>query len=89
MKPATQVQLETLKYIMFFIEYHGYQPRLRNLAFKFQITVNAVRDRLQGLERKGYLKFDDVGHCYKVLRNPAGNSVRLRFEEISNDKDPR
>jgi hypothetical protein len=82
MKALTPKQRETLEYFMFFVEYHGYVPRLRDLAFKFQITVKAVSDRLRWLEKKGYVKFDPVAHCHRVLRNPAGNDVRLVFEEV-------
>jgi hypothetical protein len=37
------------------------------------------------LERKGYLTYSKMGRAIKVLKNPAGNDVRLVFEEVEND----
>lgn len=82
MTDLTQKQRETLEYIMFFIEYHGYPPKLKDLGFKFSVHITAIRDRLTWLEKKGYIVFDEIGRCIRVLRNPDGNEVRIVFEVV-------
>jgi repressor LexA len=85
MKALTPKQRDTLETIMFFVQRYGYPPTLRELACRFDITTNAARDRVRALRRKGYITFDNQARCFKVLRNPAGNDVRLRFEEVRDE----
>jgi repressor LexA len=87
MKSLTPKQRDTLEYIMFFLRFHGHPPTLRELAQRMDITHNAVRDRIFALEKKEYVRYDNSPRCIQVLRNPAGNEVRLRFEEVMNFKE--
>jgi repressor LexA len=71
-KELTRRQREVLDFIVRWVEEQGFPPTLREIAARFRFaSVNAVRDHLKALERKGY------------LRRQAGISRALTLEPVS------
>lgn len=54
MNPLTRPQRDTLRFLYWFRERHGYMPTLREMSAGFGLkSTNGTNDRLAGLERKG------------------------------------
>jgi SOS-response transcriptional repressor LexA len=49
-------QLEVLRHIIAFVEQHGYQPTLAEMAATFEVTKNAIQSRLKELRRHGLVE---------------------------------
>jgi repressor LexA len=61
MQGLTQRQAQTLDYIRQSIEERGYPPTLREIGEYMGIrSTNGVNDHLRALERKGYLRREDM-----------------------------
>jgi repressor LexA len=61
MQGLTQRQAQTLEYIRQSIEERGYPPTLREIGEYMGIrSTNGVNDHLRALERKGYLRREDM-----------------------------
>src|ERR1043165_8709335 len=61
MQGLTQRQAQTLDYIRPSIEERGYPPTLREIGEYMGIrSTNGVNDHLRALERKGYLRREDM-----------------------------
>jgi SOS-response transcriptional repressor LexA len=41
--------------LIFYTEFHGYQPSSREMAAEFNVTRRAIHDRLKQLESKGFI----------------------------------
>lgn len=57
-KKLTKKQTDVLKFIVDFIDKKGFQPSVRDIADKFNVTPAAVMNRLLNAERKGYIKYN-------------------------------
>ena len=56
-RELTDRQREILDFVVRWVEEQGFPPTLQEIASKFRLaSVNAVRDHLKALERKGYLR---------------------------------
>jgi predicted transcriptional regulator len=67
MKGLTDIQKDTLE---FMIEYHlenNHPPSMRTIAAAFGITVKAVFDRIEALRRKGYVINGDTPVNIKTI----------------------
>src|SRR5688572_29070557 len=61
MQGLTKRQQQTLEYIRQSIEQRGYPPTLREIGEYMGIrSTNGVNDHLRALERKGYLRREDM-----------------------------
>lgn len=88
MKRLTARQREILDYITASIEERGYPPTIREIGKKMGIrSTNGVNDHLKALERKGYLRRDDLKS--RAMRpvlpdapEPAANSDDIDIVEI-------
>jgi repressor LexA len=61
MQGLTKRQLQTLDFIKHSIENRGYPPTLREIGESMGIrSTNGVNDHLRALERKGYLRREDM-----------------------------
>jgi repressor LexA len=61
MQGLTKRQLQTLDFIRHSIEARGYPPTLREIGEHMGIrSTNGVNDHLRALERKGYLRREDM-----------------------------
>jgi len=61
MQGLTKRQAQTLDYIRHSIEHRGYPPTLREIGEYMGIrSTNGVNDHLRALERKGYLRREDM-----------------------------
>src|SRR5687767_1946826 len=85
MQGLTKRQAQTLDYIRRSIEQRGYPPTPREIGEYMGICwTNGVNDHLRALERKGYLKREDMKSRALQLvasaREPAAN--RLRDDDI-------
>src|SRR5512146_1522591 len=61
MQGLTKRQEQTLDYIRQSIEQRGYPPTLREIGEHMGIrSTNGVNDHLRALERKGYLRREDM-----------------------------
>ncbi|MBM4362884.1 MAG: transcriptional repressor LexA [Deltaproteobacteria bacterium] len=74
MQGLTQRQAQTLEYIRQSIEQRGYPPTLREIGEYMGIrSTNGVNDHLRALERKGYLRREDMkSRALRVVDSPDG-----------------
>lgn len=89
MKRLTARQREILDYITASIDERGYPPTIREIGKKMGIrSTNGVNDHLKALERKGYLRRDDLkSRAMRPVRlptspGPAANSDHHDIVEI-------
>ena len=76
MEPLTHRQQMVLDYIRESITDRGYPPTLREIGARMGIrSTNGVNDHLRALEKKGYLKREDMKS--RALRPISGNGVQL------------
>src|SRR3982751_112439 len=71
MQGLTKRQEQTLDYIRQSIEQRGYPPTLREIGEYMGIrSTNGVNDHLRALERKGYLRREDMkSRALKLVSN--------------------
>ena len=74
----TKRQAQTLDYIRQSIEQRGYPPTLREIGEYMGIrSTNGVNDHLRALERKGYLRREDMkSRALRVVDSPDGAPSR-------------
>lgn len=74
MQGLTKRQAQTLDYIRQSIEQRGYPPTLREIGEYMGIrSTNGVNDHLRALERKGYLRREDMkSRALRVVDSPDG-----------------
>jgi repressor LexA len=78
MQGLTQRQAQTLDYIRQSIEERGYPPTLREIGEYMGIrSTNGVNDHLRALERKGYLRREDMKSRALRLVNDAERAKSL------------
>src|SRR5512138_629523 len=73
MQGLTRRQAQTLDYIRQSIEQRGYPPTLREIGEYMGIrSTNGVNDHLRALERKGYLRREDMkSRALKLVEDAA------------------
>ena len=76
MTDLTQTQRETLDWILAFMAEHGMPPTVREIGRGFGIKSSSVFQRLQGLERKGFLKRGSLGARSLAITAPSNPHVR-------------
>ena len=78
MQGLTKRQEETLDFIRKSIEERGYPPTLREIGEYMVIrSTNGVNDHLRALERKGYLRREDMkSRALKLVEDAQPSSVR-------------
>jgi repressor LexA len=88
MQGLTKRQAQTLDYIRQSIEERGYPPTLREIGEYMGIrSTNGVNDHLRALERKGYLRREDMKS--RALRLVGGGAeVSEALESGSDDELP-
>ena len=70
-KHATERQSAILRFIVQYIESHGFPPSLQEIADAMNInTLRGVSVQLQALEKKGYIRLHHVARGIQVLRKP-------------------
>lgn len=76
-KRMTDRQSLVLKFIRDSIEQRGYPPTIREIGLKLKIrSTNGVNDHLKALERKGYLKREDMkSRALRPVDQPAAPTV--------------
>ena len=74
MQGLTKRQAQTLDYIRRSIEERGYPPTLREIGEHMGIrSTNGVNDHLRALERKGYLRREDMkSRALRLVGSPGG-----------------
>jgi SOS-response transcriptional repressor LexA len=81
--PPTKAQGETLEFIISYIEENLRPPTVREIADNFGITINAIRCRIIGLQKRELiLREDGTSRSYI----PAGMKAYLYFEEDDEGK---
>ena len=85
MQGLTKRQAQTLEFIRHSIEERGYPPTLREIGEFMGIrSTNGVNDHLRALERKGYLKREDMkSRALKLVEDPGKHTLR----RAANDDD--
>jgi repressor LexA len=87
MQGLTKRQAQTLDFIRLSIEERGYPPTLREIGESMGIrSTNGVNDHLRALERKGYLRREDmksralrlVSQEPEAVANPDDSSVDVQ-----------
>ena len=58
MRPLTARQLEILKWIVLYVDFHPYPPSQALVAKHFGITQQAVSSHLKAIAAKGYIEID-------------------------------
>lgn len=83
MQGLTKRQEETLDFIRKSIEERGYPPTLREIGEYMGIrSTNGVNDHLRALERKGYLRREDMkSRALKLVEDAQPSSVRATSVE--------
>ncbi len=83
MQGLTQRQLQTLDFIRHSIEARGYPPTLREIGEHMGIrSTNGVNDHLRALERKGYLRREDMkSRALRVVEDPPPAPARAEDDE--------
>ena len=78
MQGLTKRQEQTLDFIRTSIESRGYPPTLREIGEHMGIrSTNGVNDHLRALERKGYLRREDMkSRALKLVENAAPTPIR-------------
>src|SRR5512143_3919455 len=78
MQGLTKRQEQTLDFIRQSIEQRGYPPTLREIGEYMGIrSTNGVNDHLRALERKGYLRREDMkSRALRVVDSPDTASAR-------------
>lgn len=64
--PPTETQYETWRFIVRFVEANGFQPSRAEIATHFKISQASVRDRLKGLEQKGWIVITGTERALKM-----------------------
>src|SRR5215470_14607927 len=79
MQGLTQRQQMVLDFIRESIADRGYPPTLREIGARMGIrSTNGVNDHLRALERKGYLKREDMkSRALRPTHAPSQNGVQL------------
>jgi len=49
---------DTWRFFIWFLQENGFQPSLKDIEKRFNITNGAAQGRLEGLRKKGWLKFN-------------------------------
>ncbi|MBN2195138.1 MAG: transcriptional repressor LexA [Polyangiaceae bacterium] len=83
MQGLTKRQLQTLDFIRHSIEARGYPPTLREIGEHMGIrSTNGVNDHLRALERKGYLRREDMkSRALRVVEDTAAVPPRADDED--------
>src|SRR6201985_13838 len=87
MQGLTARQEQTLDFIRRSIEERGYPPTLREIGEYMGIrSTNGVNDHLRALERKGYLRREDMkSRALKLVSSVSGessNSVKANDDDV-------
>jgi repressor LexA len=87
MQGLTKRQEQTLDFIRRSIEERGYPPTLREIGEHMGIrSTNGVNDHLRALERKGYLRREDMkSRALKLVEDKEAAPTHLRV--VENDDD--
>jgi repressor LexA len=87
MQGLTKRQEQTLDFIRKSIEERGYPPTLREIGESMGIrSTNGVNDHLRALERKGYLRREDMkSRALKLVEEPTAPSVAVRASASDED----
>ncbi len=86
MQGLTKRQAQTLDYIRQSIEERGYPPTLREIGEYMGIrSTNGVNDHLRALERKGYLRREDMKSRALRLVNEPDKAKTLPLAEDADD----
>ena len=84
MQGLTKRQEQTLDFIRKSIEERGYPPTLREIGEYMGIrSTNGVNDHLRALERKGYLRREDMkSRALKLVDDHVAASVKVNDEDL-------
>lgn len=84
MQGLTKRQEQTLAFIRHSIEQRGYPPTLREIGEHMGIkSTNGVNDHLRALERKGYLRREDMkSRALKLVEDPKLKAVPSASDDL-------
>ncbi len=84
MQGLTKRQEQTLDFIRLSIRERGYPPTLREIGEHMGIrSTNGVNDHLRALERKGYLRREDMkSRALRLVDEPASEPVAESGEDV-------
>lgn len=73
MDTLTKKQKRILEFIEKYTKDNSYPPTLKDIAFKFQITIGTIQDHIFALQRKGYLeRKKDKARGFKIIKTTDG-----------------
>jgi repressor LexA len=78
----TKRQADILNFIISYIGDNSYPPTYREIGYVFEIKqLNAVRDHLRALERKGYIRLERMtSRGIEVLKDAEGKEITYRMD---------
>ena len=84
MQGLTKRQEQTLAFIRHSIEERGYPPTLREIGEHMGIkSTNGVNDHLRALERKGYLRREDMkSRALKLVEDPKNKPAAPSADDL-------
>lgn len=88
MQGLTKRQAQTLDYIRQSIEERGYPPTLREIGESMGIrSTNGVNDHLRALERKGYLRREDMkSRALRLVHESEKDAVAAAAAAVTDDE---
>lgn len=71
----TPKQVEVFKFLIRYVEQHGFQPSQQEMAEALEVTQNAVSERLRGLAQRGYIDMPNDRERSIIFKNVKFRAV--------------
>jgi len=66
-QPITKKQMQTLAFIRVYHKRRGYMPSLAEIGKRFNLCISSVWERLDRLEKSGYIERRNSPRWIKIL----------------------
>jgi len=88
MQPRTKRQKQVLKFLVEFIEEHGYEPSYQQIALHFNVkSKGGIARHIEALEKQGFIlrKRDSSGFHLTLLPEISDSVYKIEWLEIPQD----
>lgn len=79
----TDRQKEVLRFVVEFIEQHGYQPSRREIAEHFGVAPNSIMGHLRGLEQRGFIDLSNGKDRAMRIPNVYFRAIKVKEGELA------
>ncbi len=90
MQPRTKRQKQVLKYLVDFIEEHGYEPSYQQIALHFKVkSKGGIARHIEALEKQGFVlrKHDSSGFHLTLLPEIGDSVYKIDWLEMRQDTE--